>query len=170
MHALAFRKRQKGELPAALRRAKAVANGLDSRGTALDVPIVNRPMFGRRIGLADIHGEQGEAHRKRLIAPRRLVERPQQMFAEIHRIVGDLRNAEQGRDLGRHGRQGAAGAQSHDHPRRKAGHQTANKLGPDIGRRNAIQRAGRDLSRHLVPRILIEFAIAFAKQGRKAQD
>ena len=104
------------------------------------------------------------------LAPRRLVERPQKMFAEIHRIVGDLRNAEQSRDLGQHGRQGAASAQSQDHARGNAGHQAANKLGPDVGWRNALQRAARDLARHGIPRILIELAIAFAEQGGEAQD
>ncbi|VFU09034.1 protein of unknown function [Methylocella tundrae] len=54
MHALAFRRRLKGEVAAVARRLETIANGLDARVAAVDVPIVNRQMFGRRIGLADI--------------------------------------------------------------------------------------------------------------------
>ncbi len=169
MHALAFGQRHQRQFLAIRRRFKTRANRLDARASALDVAVMDGQMLSRRITLADIHHQQREANGQGRMAPGRLVESLEQMFAEIDRrgIVGDLRHAEQGRDLRQDMFERATFAQGFEHFRRRTRHQPARQFGPDFGGRRVEQQAGVDLLEHQVESLLVDIGRVFGEQGRQ---
>ena len=172
MHALAFGKRQQRQFPAVRRRFKARANRLYARASALDVAVMDGQMLGRRIGLADIHHQQRETHGQGRVASRRLVQRLEQMAAEIDRrgIIGDLRHAEQGRHLWQDVFERATFAQGLEHFRRRTRHQAARQFRPDFGRGRVEQQAGVDLLEHQVQSLLVHIRLVFGEQGGQTQN
>ncbi len=94
------------------------------------------------------------------------------MFAQIHLsgFVGNLRNAEQARDLGQYVREGAAPLQGLDHDGWRPTHQAANQLRPHVRRRRVDQMAGLHLLEQEIKGFLVWLGLRFGDQRRHAQD